>query len=278
MAAVISNGGGYYSTFGYLSESRRMGLRILPPDINRSEIRYTGREKTVRVGLMQLRALSQEAREVVIHERSKNGPFLSLGDFLSRAGHHIHLQDVRVLIKGGCFDSLSQGATRPDLMWQALRFFGQREERNPGLFVPSEPFFRHASYPESIMMKHEVESLGFLLSIHPLDRYRDVLSRLDYVKARDLHAHVGREVTTVGWPITGKTVHTKAGDPMKFVTFEDTTGLYETVFFPKVYHQYCHMLHAMRPYLLKGRVEEDFGVVNMTVNRVGFLDRYGKGR
>jgi error-prone DNA polymerase len=275
MAAVISNGGGYYSTFGYLSEARRMGLRILTPDINRSEIRYTGREKAVRVGLMQLRELSQEAREAVIHERSKNGPFLSLGDFLTRAGVHIHLQDVRVLIKGGCFDSLSPGSTRPNLMWQALRFYGKREEREPGLFVSPEPLFRDASpYPESIMMKHEVESLGFLLSIHPLDRYRDVLNRLDYVKARDLHAHVGKEVTTVGWPITGKTVHTKAGDPMKFVTFEDTTGLYETVFFPKVYHQCCHMLNGTRPYLLKGRVEEDFGAVNMVVIWVGFLDRY----
>ena len=48
MASVISNGGGYYSTFGYLSEARRMGLRILPPDINRSEIKYTGKEKEIR--------------------------------------------------------------------------------------------------------------------------------------------------------------------------------------------------------------------------------------
>ena len=102
------------------------------------------------------------------------------------------------------------------------------------------------------------------------------------MKARDLFAHVGKEVKTVGWPITGKTVHTRDGDPMKFVTFEDTTGLYETVFFPKVYHQYCHMLNGMRPYLLKGRVEEDLGAVNMVVTRIDFLDRYrtacGRGR
>jgi len=50
MAAVISNGGGYYSTFGYLSEVRRMGLKVLPPDINESEVKYTGKDKEIRVG------------------------------------------------------------------------------------------------------------------------------------------------------------------------------------------------------------------------------------
>jgi len=66
------------------------------------------------------------------------------------------------------------------------------------------------------------------------------------------------------------------GDPMKFISFEDTTGIYETVFLPKVYNRYCHMLNAMRPYILEGKVEEDFGSINMTVNRIGFLDRYGQ--
>jgi len=85
---------------------------------------------------------------------------------------------------------------------------------------------------------------------------------------------VGKPVTTIGWMVTGKTVHTKDGDPMKFVSFEDTTGLYETVFFPKVYHRHCHMLNKMRPYVLNGRVEEDFGSITMMVNWIGFLDRY----
>ncbi|MFH1243338.1 MAG: DNA polymerase III subunit alpha, partial [Pseudomonadota bacterium] len=106
MASVISNGGGYYSTFGYLSEARRMGLRILPPDINQSEVKYIGRDKEIRVGLMQLKDLSREAKESVIYERSKNGPFISLEDFLFRAGSHLGPQEVRILIKAGCLDSI----------------------------------------------------------------------------------------------------------------------------------------------------------------------------
>jgi DNA polymerase III alpha subunit len=94
------------------------------------------------------------------------------------------------------------------------------------------------------------------------------------VKACDLHRHVGQHVTTIGWLVTGKTVQTKDGDPMKFVSFEDTTGIYETVLFPKVYNQFCHMLNEMRPYLLKGKVEQDFTAVTLTVSGIEFLDRY----
>jgi error-prone DNA polymerase len=262
-----------------------MGLNILPPDINQSEIKYTGKGGEIRVGLMQLKDLSREAKEAVVHERAKNGPFHSLDNFLDRTGTRIQLQDARVLIKAGCFDSIAQGSTRPALMWQALRFFREeRQERELSLFTPIKnagsshrtPPNREP-YPKSIMARHEVETLGFFLSIHPIDRCRDFLRGVNYVKARDLHDWVGRHVTTIGWQVTGKTVHTRGGEPMKFVSFEDPTGIYETVFFPKAYNQFCHLLNKMRPYILKGRVEEDCGAINITVNWIGFLDK-GKGR
>ena len=81
-------------------------------------------------------------------------------------------------------------------------------------------------------------------------------------------------MTTIGWLVTGKAVHTKDGEPMKFVSFEDTTGLYETVLFPKAYNRFCPMLNEMRPYIIKGKVEEDFGSISLTVSWIGFLDRY----
>ena len=118
--------------------------------------------------------------------------------------------------------------------------------------------------------------MGFLLSVHPLDLYRHALNGLDYVRAKDLHTKVGKQVTTIGWYITGKTVRTKRDDTMKFVSFEDQTGIYETVFFPKVYNRYCHMLNASRPYIFKGKVEENSGAITMTVNWIGFLDRYNQ--
>ena len=283
MASVISNGGGYYSTFGYVSEARRMGLTILLPDVNRSDIKYIGKDKDIRIGLMQIRDMTLEAKETIIQERKKNGPYGSLQEFLDRTVSQVHLQDVKALIKAGCFDSISRSITRPGLMWQALSFFHQKEEdKTPTLFdqvktpVPSQgPSSLKEPYSDALMRKHEIETLGFYFSIHPLDLYRRKLSGMDYVPAKDLALHVGETVTTIGWQVTGKTIRTKTGETMKFVSFEDTTGLYETVFFPKIYNRYCHLLNAAKPYLIKGKVEEDFGALCLTVNWIGFAGTMG---
>ena len=112
MASVISNGGGYYSTFGYLSEARRMGLTILPPDINESDMKYTGKDREIRVGLMQVKGVSQEAKEAMLFERTKHGPFISFEDFLKRTGTQVHLEDVKILIKAGCFDRMTDAASQ----------------------------------------------------------------------------------------------------------------------------------------------------------------------
>jgi len=207
---------------------------------------------------------------------------LNVTNFLDRTGSRIHLQDVRILIKAGCFDGIACGhVSRPGLMWQALGFFDQNTTTQTLTFhqlLPSpggrgrgrgkvEP----APYPKDLMLKHESEIFGFILSVHPLDLCRHALNGLYYVRARDLHNFIGKQVTTIGWQVTAKTVRTKDGDSMKFVSFEDQTGIYETVFFPKIYNRYCHMLNASRPYILKGKVEENSGAITMTVNWIEFF-------
>ena len=280
MAAVISNGGGYYGTFSYISEARRMGLKVLPPHINLSHIKYTGKGRNVRMGLMQLKDFSREVLEAIIHERLKHGAFVSLENFLVRSGPHVHLQDVRILIKGGCFDGIARGASRSHLVWQALSFYHRKEEKKaPGLFdavarptsgLPA-PQSRDP-YPRHVMLKHEEESFGFVLSVHPIALYSDRLKHLHYVRARDLSACVGKNVTIIGWPVTGKTVHAKDGKSMKFMTFEDLTATYEAVFFPDVYHRFCKILSVKRPYVLRGKVAESFSAINLAVDWVEVLN------
>ena len=129
-------------------------------------------------------------------------------------------------------------------------------------------------YDPRKVLADEIETLGFLISRHPLTLYRDSVARIrGVVPARDLRAHVGKEVTTVGWLVTGKVVDTRDGETMEFVSFEDTTALYETTLFPEAYRRFCHMLSRTRPYVLRGRVEEEFGAVTLTVADVRFLKR-----
>jgi DNA polymerase III alpha subunit len=180
--------------------------------------------------------------------------------------------EIAPLQKDGVFESPSFES--PPLLKGDLGRFFKSPLNSTVLPVEDSRNRKPAPYSKTLMLKHEEETLGFLCSIHPLDRYTDILEHIDYVRAMDLKSMVGKQVTTIGWQITGKTVHTKDGKTMKFISFEDQTGIYETVLFPKVYNRYCHMLNATRPYILKGKVEENFGAITMTVNWIGFLDKY----
>ncbi len=278
MAAVVSNGGGYYSAFGYLSEARRMGLRLLPPDVNQSGIAYSGRGRGIRVGLMQLRDLRREAQEALVRERDRGGPYASFTAFLERTRPHVQLQDVRVLVRAGCFDRIEGEGRRSVLLWEALRHFHRDEApAQSRLFGPSQAAGGRKGVrcplDRAARVRCEVETLGFPLSMHPLERYREVLRRMGRTLARDLPSYVGRVVTLAGWLVTGKTVHSRQGDPMKFVSFEDETGLYETVFFPREYRRFCSLLGRGRAYVIKGKVERDMDAITVTAGWIGFLDR-----
>ncbi len=113
MAAVLGNGGGFYHPFAYVAEAMRMGLTVLPPDVNASEFRCTGRGSELRVGLQFVKGLSAEGAEQVL--RARNGPFRSLFDLRSRAG--IAPDDLRALIKVGALDSIAGGWSRPMMLW-----------------------------------------------------------------------------------------------------------------------------------------------------------------
>jgi DNA-directed DNA polymerase III PolC len=270
MAAVISNQGGYYSPFAYLSESRRMGLKVLPPDINKSEYHYTGRSYEVRIGLMQIQGLSTAAVKAIREERSQRGEFKSFQNFLSRT--KINQSDVRLLIKSGCFDSLETKERRPSLLWELLAEKPTQQNNQGSLFAPTRTELPSPHpYDHKTVINQELDSLGMLASVHPLTLHRKAITQLNPVKACNMNIWSSRYVTMIGWWVTGKTVQDRNGRPMEFVSFEDTTGIYEATFFPKEYAQFCQKLTRHRPYVLKGKVDEEFGVPTLTVEWVDFL-------
>ena len=121
MAAVLSNGGGYYSTFAYISEARRMGIEVLGPDINESRLPYTGSGKTIRTGFQQLQAIRKSAIEAILRERSRGGPFSSIEDFLDRlrgqtASPYLP-RTPPILARSGAMDSIAGAFNRPQILW-----------------------------------------------------------------------------------------------------------------------------------------------------------------
>ncbi len=274
MAAVISNQGGYYSTLAYLSECRRMGLRILGPDINESDDVYVGKGDCIRVGLMQIKGLRQESIAAILQERRRGGPYRSYSEFLDRMC--IDPEDVRRLIRAGVFDALEPQRPRPELLWQwyAWNDRRQRAGRHGGAsFFDSGalqvPAVRDYGWRTKIQL--EIESFGFPISVHPLTLYRDRTDRIPHIDGRDLERYVGRAVTLIGWPVTRKGAVTRQDEAMEFVSFEDETAIYECTLFPREYRRYCHLLTSGRPYVIKGRVEEEFSGITVTVQEVRLL-------
>jgi len=121
MAAVLANGGGFYHQAAYVSEARRMGLRILPPDVNHAEMNFTGEDDWMRVGLSQVMSLTRRTARSIIASRER-GPYTSLANFCARTT--AALREVQNLIRCGAFDSFGQ--TRPQLLWEADLIFGER--------------------------------------------------------------------------------------------------------------------------------------------------------
>jgi DNA polymerase-3 subunit alpha/error-prone DNA polymerase len=266
MAAVISNQGGFYSTFGYVSEARRLGLTILPPDVNRSLVQWQGKEKTLQTGLLAVHGLSRETAQRLLKKR-KNQLFCSTADFLHRVNPAE--DEARSLIHAGALDSLDHTTDRAQLLWELscyknLHGHGINQSH---LFPPTLPPAPHLpQQPVRTRLRYEYSTLGFLTSCHPITLIRKQSPAM--VKASAIPSHIGEHITFCGWLLTGKIVSTKTGDAMEFLTFEDETATVETTFFPAVYRRYAHLIRAHRGYILTGHVDEDFGAITLTVHEL----------
>jgi DNA polymerase III alpha subunit len=288
MTSVINNEGGFYSRQTYLNESKRKGIRILCPDINRSEILFTPvGEGTMRAGLGQIRQLEEGFVRRILSARKRGGDFDDLSDFVRRCSPG--LEQMRALILSGTLDSLSGGVSRPALFWQ----FFQIARRGDLFHLPQVPPFIE-DYSRDMKLADEVKTLGVLISIHPLDLYRQKIASLDgrasgrlagefeegktaeaaaaevegcpVICSRDLPRFRNRRVCIPGLFVTGKEVRTKGNDRMVFLSFEDSFSVFETVLFPRVFRRVRPILYGTGAFLITGRVDQDQGAFSITVD------------
>jgi DNA polymerase III alpha subunit len=275
-AAVLANGGGFYRPFAYVAEAWRQGVTVLPPDINESVLRTTGRGKTLRVGFQFLKGLSGDAVDRIESARHDTDgsprPFRTLDDVRRRTS--LSADDLRILIKAGALDSIVQGRTRPMLLWE-VDASRQRPTGTPTLpdvvAEPRTPLLRE--YTDERRRREEKEALGFPTDVHPMTLHAEEIRRFRLCRSCDLHRHVGRPVLAAGMLTTAKPVQTIQNEPMEFVTFDDGHGLIETVIFPDVYRARGHILFDEGPFIFRGVVEEEFGAVTLTITHIDRLER-----
>ena len=263
MAAVLSNRGGFYDACAYTEEARRMGIQILPPDVNLSDEAFTAGHNTIRVGLLQIKGLSQNARGAIL----KNRPYTSLPDFLARTP--VAVAEVESLIRCGAFHCV--GTNRAELLWQ-LKLHQRKPSSKRGLFSPSTHLI--PKLPDNTLRENllaELECLDLSVSGHLLSLYSFHNNKLAQtaIDGNQLGKFSGRLATLIGWAITFKRARTVKNEWMKFMTLEDKTATFEVTLFPRVYKQFGHLLYDHGPYIVRGRIEpEGNSVTALWVGRI----------
>ncbi|MFC2157344.1 DNA polymerase III subunit alpha [Acidobacteriota bacterium] len=206
MMSVLNAGGGYYGLAEYIEESKRLGIRIKGPDINRSDYLFAVERDSIRVGLMSIKGLALKTAEKVIQEREK-GAFASIEDALFRVS--LTKSELFALIKAGVFDSLEPRRTQ-----QILRYFRGVE----GIGEMADMSSKQKG-------KMLVESLGFSPEEDSLSLFSGKRSSL---RIRDLKNYVGREVVLIVRVVDAR-LKAVNGSRKYFFLFEDETGLLEGV-------------------------------------------------
>ena len=288
MAAVLTNGKGFYHPLVYVLECHRLGLRLLPASVNEPgpEFKVVAEDRAgtpppaprpcdnhgaqgtdaprlsphpvfdhprpirwgegrgegfaIRVPLTRVKGLTARTTDALLAARER-GPFTSLQDFFHRvapAG-----EELEAMIRAGAFDEF--GETRTRQFWQAqhlLKTYGASTEPNQGWLIPPPGLEQLPGIPLNEPTRRErlaaeTDLFGFAVSGHPLELFGDVAWDT-YCPVNRLGEFVGETVTTCGLVVEQRTHHQITGEPMKFLTLADWTGIVETELFAQTYKSY----------------------------------------
>lgn len=261
MANVLNNGGGFYSAAVYIQEAKRLGIKILLPSINESDIEYKGKDKQIRIGLMAIKNLSRHSMEIIIEQRKKYGKYVSLADFIVRA--KIGIKEIQLLIKCGAMDCFNE--TRHTLLRLADIYFNKFKMLEEGY----NDFFINESFAleNAVKTKNdfsieekciaEYEAFDYMVTKHPLEFFTEWNDKLSLISSDQMKKYAGKKIKMIGWYMSSKRIRTKKGDIMKFLSLEDLSGTYEAVIFPKVYSVVAEKTLSMGPYLIEGRIDAE---------------------
>ncbi len=284
----------------YSTECQRLGIKVLPPDINVSRGGFTADGNSIRFGLNAVKSVGRNLIEGVIRER-RDRPFRSLYDFCKRMrGAELNRRALENLIRAGAFDALEP--SRHGMMQSVEGILKSVEtdarqnlEGQLDLFsalagngadaaaedykVPNLP-----EYPTSELLKMEKEVSGLYLSGHPLDAYREKIQKvstcmISQLSGEDAKDFDNKAVTLLCMVVRNKVMTTKSNTLMAFTTVEDLTGTMELLVFPRVFSSYRAYLQENAVIVVSGRVsyKEDEGT-RLVAEQIAPVDDYDPAR
>ncbi|MHB1483179.1 MAG: DNA polymerase III subunit alpha [Saccharofermentanales bacterium] len=288
----------------YINTCKKMGIEVLPPDINKSSNRFKTENGKIRFALSAVKNVGDSAIRNLIVERERNGEFQTFLSFLERMSEYdLNKKMIESLIKASAFDGF--GVTRASLVQQTEPLLNQisqlkksKMEGQLSLFeiggedttFTAESFISSCldEYDKSEMLAMEKEVLGLYVTGHPLDEYSDKIagrtscdsssflpaSAEDPEQIQDNRVYDGQKVTMAGMCVNRKNKATKNNDLMCFLTIEDWNGQFDCIVFAKILKQFTSILKEGNVFMIRGRISiRDEDAPSLIAEEFSILDK-----
>ena len=266
----------------YIAECKKLGIKILGPNINESYTLFTVKDNAIRFGLAAVKNIGEEAVDAIVLERNANGKFTDFEDFCKRiSGKKVNKKCIESLIKCGAFDGMHYRSVLLESYEKIIDGISQSEKNNiEGQFnlfdigkatnnVSAKfnyPVINEFSQKELLMM--EKEMLGLYISGHPLDKFRDIAEKRSNITSQDVVEYIENvdndnfeskvrdemEVSICGIISNKKTKITRNNETMAFFKIEDLYGTIDAIVFPKTYSRLQNSIKEDIPVIIKGRL------------------------
>jgi DNA polymerase-3 subunit alpha len=279
----------------FRQELQRLGIRLLPPDVNRSEVTFAveldpkAGKPAIRYALAAVKGVGAQAMAELVAERSARGRFKDLADFSRRLdAKSFNRRQFENLVKAGAFDSLNPNraqtfAAAEQLLRQASLAAEERESRQESLFAGIDPSFAPrpslplvADWPPVERLQHEFAAIGFYLSSHPLDPYGKSLERAGIIRWADLPAGLAANPTNrfrlAGIVIGRKERTSGRGNRFAFVQMSDPSGTYEVTLFSEILREARALLDSGQPLVVTVDVRSEEENLRLTAQKIEPLD------
>jgi DNA polymerase-3 subunit alpha len=294
-ALLTSETGNTAKVVKYINECRDMGIRVLPPDVNKSDKDFTPDGDAIRFGLSAIKNVGSGAVDSIIAARQEHGPFQSIYQFCERVDLNcVNRRIIESLIKAGALDALNGTRSQLFAVIDAAMEIGLRAQKDKasgqtGLFAAmmtgpaemTEPDLpKVPDWDQRAKLIGEKEMLGFYVTGHPLDEYMDKVSELATHTSDSLEGlQKGNEVTVCGIITTLQRKRNKEGKLWASFLLEDRTGIIETMVFTTQYERLLSALEEDKAVMVRGLALPEEGaaakvsaqdIVPLEVARVAF--------
>ncbi|HEX3119141.1 MAG TPA: DNA polymerase III subunit alpha, partial [Candidatus Acidoferrum sp.] len=293
MAALLtSEAGNADKAVKYINEARGMSIKILPPDVNESDLYFTPIGEAIRFGLAAIKNVGENTAKAICEARTSGGRFKSLYDFCERI--EVRFLNKRVfesLIKSGAMDSMgareSMVASIDDAVSAIQRAARIKESGQGGFFFGGGGESTHvefemrdaAPWSEEERLGSEYAMLGFYVSGHPLEKYASRLAEMKATCLSEIEGmRNGKEVTVAALIVGTRPMRSKKGARWAIFTVQDMTGIQELLAFPEAFGKLENTLKPRVPLLMKVKVQVEEAGTRLSLQEARSMEGMGESK